>query len=66
MVEHKTIDPPAREEANGRRRQARKVMPLIGALLDSWEALPNDVRSDPELKGLMRHLSRINDAMGDA
>ena len=32
-----------------RAEQAKRVMPLIGPLLDAWEQLPNDVRSDIEL-----------------
>lgn len=32
-----------------RAEQAARVMPLIGPLLDAWEQLPNDVRSDIEL-----------------
>lgn len=65
-----TIDPGLaaidRERANGRRRQARKVMPLIGPLLDAWEAVPNDLKGDPELMPLWRHLDRINRAMEEA
>lgn len=54
------------ERVEGRKRQARKVMPMIGPLLDAWEALPNDVKGDPELMGLHYHLTRINRAMEEA
>ena len=32
-----------------RAKQAKKVMPLIGPLLDAWEMLDNGTRSDLEL-----------------
>jgi hypothetical protein len=27
-----------------RREQAKRVMPLIGPLIDAWDSLPNDVK----------------------
>lgn len=41
-------------------------MPLIGELLDSWDDLPNDVKSDPELERLSRNIQKIDSAMEDA
>lgn len=32
-----------------RAKQAKKVMPLIGPLLDAWEMLDNGTRSDLEI-----------------
>ena len=52
-----------KERTRLRRLQAIAVMPLIGPMLDEWEGLPNDVRSDPELSRLALHINHINDAM---
>lgn len=46
-----------------RLKQAKAVMPLIGCLLDAWDDLPNDVKSDPELEKLSKHVQKIDDAM---
>jgi hypothetical protein len=27
-------------------KQAKAVMPMIGQLLDAWEGIPNDIKSD--------------------
>ena len=43
--------------------QTALVMPMIGGLLDAWDALPNDVKGYEELKQLARHIRRIDDAM---
>jgi hypothetical protein len=43
--------------------QARKVMPMIGPLLDAWDQLPNDVRGDSDLEQLAKHLEQINEGM---
>lgn len=45
--------------------QARKVMPLVGPLLDAWETAPNDVKSDIRefATALAAHLDAINTAM---
>jgi hypothetical protein len=58
--------PSEQEHVDGRKRQARKVMPMIGPLLDTWDGLPNDVKSLPELKELARCLRRIDNAMETA
>jgi hypothetical protein len=55
-----------RERDEGRKRQARKVMPLIGPLLDEWDGLPNDVSGNPELKGVRGIIRRIERAMEGA
>jgi hypothetical protein len=41
--------------------QAKRVMPLIGPLLDAWECVPNDFRSsmDDECPKLTDYLDRI-------
>ncbi len=59
-------DPIAREEAAGRKRQARKVMPLIGPLLDAWDALPNDLKEDDGMVELGYFVRRINKAMEES
>ena len=46
-----------------REEQSRNVMPLIGQLLDAWDELPNDVKSDPELNRLAKNIQRIDTAM---
>jgi len=51
------------ERSELRKDQVRKVMPLIGSLLDAWEAVPNDLRGDPDLTDLARCLRRINRAI---
>jgi len=38
-------------------------MPLIGGLLDAWDALPNDIKSDPELDRIRYEIEAINIAM---
>lgn len=45
------------------RIQTKAVMPLIGGLLDAWADLPNDVKSDPELDSLKKHIDHIDNAM---
>jgi hypothetical protein len=51
-----------------REAQAVKVMPLIGQLLDAWEAVPNDLKGEIEegATGLAEALDSINDAMENA
>jgi len=46
-----------------REEQAETVMPMIGLLLDRWEDLPNDVKSDPELSALKKSINNIRMAM---
>jgi len=46
-----------------RNEQIQNVMPLIGKLLDIWDDLPNDVKSDPELNYLSRCMQKIDMAM---
>lgn len=49
-----------------RAAQAKRVMPLIGALLDTWEAIPADLRDDSEFADLADTLEEINEAMESA
>ena len=49
-----------------RRKQSRDVMPLIGILLDAWDDLPNDVKTDPELERLAAKIESIDHAMENA
>ena len=37
-----------RELARLRKKQAARVMPLIGQLLDAWEEVPNDFKAEIE------------------
>jgi hypothetical protein len=57
-----------RERRGLRIVQAKAVMPLIGGLLDAWEGMANDERSDLREfnPSLCDHLDRINAAMEDA
>ena len=55
-----------RERANGRRRQTRKVMPLIGPLLDAWDGTPNDIKSDDGIANVREIIAQIDAAMEDA
>ena len=55
------------ERAILRAVQSVRVMDVIGDLLDGWDALPNDVRSDIEAESplLTAAISAINAAMDD-
>ena len=44
-----------------RREQAERVMPLIGPLLDAWDALSRDERDD--VPHLAEHVRKIRAAM---
>jgi hypothetical protein len=57
-----------REHKNLRIVQAKKVMPLIGGLLDAWEDMPNDLRCEIEDQqpALSEALNKINAAMEDS
>jgi hypothetical protein len=46
-----------------RRSQARLVMPLIGPLLDAFEAIPNDIVTMDELEDLCQIVVDIQKAM---
>ncbi len=46
-----------------RKAQVVAVMPLIGILLDSWDGLPNDLKSDPGMEDFPKIMTRINGAM---
>lgn len=53
-----------------RRAQAKRVMPLIGSLLDAWEGCPNDVRSDiecfvPSLYAQLQNIAKAVEEDGD-
>ena len=51
------------EEEKIREEQTALVMPMIGGLLDAWDALPNDVKGYEELERLACQIRRIDDAM---
>lgn len=48
-----------------REAQAKKVMPLIGPLLDAWDMMPNDVNTElrESCPSLCDHLDKIAAAM---
>lgn len=60
-----------RELAKLRREQAARVIPVVTALLDFWEAMPNDekdlVRTTPRLSSLLDELDAAmeGDIKGD-
>jgi len=54
------------ERESIRERQAKDVMSLIGDLLDAWDELPNDVKTDPELERLATKIELIDHAMENA
>ena len=54
------------ERTRLREAQAKAVMPLIGPLLDAYEALPNDIRCLPELDDLMEALAFIDMGIREA
>lgn len=51
------------ERGVARLTQAKAVMPMIGPLLDAWDGIPNDVKSDEEMSELRKHLNAIAYAM---
>lgn len=57
-----------RERGNARLVQAKKVMPLIGGLLDAWEGMSNDEKGSlrEDHPSLCEHLDRIDAAMEDS
>ena len=67
--EEHELKPPAEEQDISRERellreeQTETVMPMIGSLLDRWEDLPGDVKSDPELSALKKSIENILMAM---
>jgi hypothetical protein len=46
-----------------REKQAESVMPLIGALLDAFDGLPNDIVTMDEMYSLANIISKIADRM---
>lgn len=56
---------PTSELKRLRAAQAKAVMPLIGQLLDAWEAVPNDLKGEIEegAADLAEALDSINEAM---
>jgi len=46
-----------------RTEQIRRVMALIGPLLDAWDELPNDIKSDLDLDNFAGHMRALNRAM---
>lgn len=46
-----------------REAQKRKVMALIGPLLDAWDQVPNDMRCDLN-DALIDTMRKIDEAMG--
>ena len=46
-----------------RAQQAERVMRLIGGLLDAWEQLPGDLKSEPELELLAKQIEIIESGM---
>lgn len=61
-------DPSDNERKQLRKAQMRAVMPLIGPLLDAWEAVPNDLKGEIEegATELAEALDSIDDAMENA
>lgn len=50
-----------------RKEQSKRVMPLIGNLIDQWDAVPNDIRSllveqSPGLCAAMASVTRAMEA----
>lgn len=66
MAKERTIgDVIDRELDSLRVEQAKKVMPMIGPLLDAWDGLPNDVVMMPELKELRAQIRNITRAIDE-
>lgn len=48
--------------------RTNKILLLVAQLLDKWDELPNDVKSEPELediKNVIDHISEIEDEEND-
>lgn len=43
--------------------QAKAVIPLIAELLDTWDGLVNEIKTDPELEQLRKQIELIDEAM---
>lgn len=41
--------------------RVNKVLVLVALLLDRWDELPNDVKSEPELEAVAKVMSQISD-----
>jgi len=66
LLKEVEMDKVEAERESIRRRQTRDVMSLIGNLLDAWDDLPNDVKTDPELERLATKIELIDHAMENA
>ena len=42
-----------------------KMLLLVAQLLDRWDELPNDVKSDPELEPVKKVVSQISELADD-
>lgn len=49
-----------------RAEQSSRVMPLIGCLLDAWDALPNDIKEDTEILHFAEQVETIDNAIEQA
>jgi hypothetical protein len=49
-----------------RAAQSKAVMPIIGSLLDAWDGLSNDLKSDPELEHFAQLMTKVHAAMEDS
>jgi hypothetical protein len=47
------------------KEMSKKVMPLVGELLDIFDNVPNDIKSDEELEELFDIIDQISEIMDD-
>lgn len=61
------MDTIEREVRRERAAQTRRVMPMIGGLVDAWDGLSNDFKADvrEESQTLANYLDRISAAVSD-
>jgi len=46
-----------------RKAQVAAVMPIVGILLDAWDGLPNDLKSDPAMEHFSEIMAQLDNAM---
>jgi uncharacterized protein HemY len=44
-------------------KKEKRIRELVGQLLDWWDQLPNDVKTDPDLEKIAKIIDEINEAI---
>jgi hypothetical protein len=59
------MDKIEKERNNARKLLSKKIMPLVGSLLDAWDNIPNDTKYDEEFEELANVIEQIGSIMDD-